>query len=76
MLESYKNTSKILGENYPVEEKLYKILCNYKEEEIKKLINKFTNRDKNNAIKILEEVENNNLKINEDVIKKLKELIG
>jgi hypothetical protein len=76
MLESYKNTSKILGENYPDEEKLYKILCNYKEEEIKKLINKFTNRDKNNAIKILEEVENNNLKINEDVIKKLKELIG
>ena len=78
MMESYKNTVKILGENYPDEEKLYKILCNYKEEEIKKLllIPKFSARDKSNAIKIIEEVESNNLKVSKDKISKLKELIG
>ena len=76
MLQSYKETIKILGEKYPDEEKLYKILCNKKEEELNNLIKKYTNRDRNNAIKILEEVENNKLKISQEVIKKIKELIG
>ena len=76
MLQSYKDTIKILGEKYPDEEKLYKIICNKKEEELNNLIKKFTNRDKNNVIKALEEVENNKLKISEDTIKKLKELIS
>ena len=74
--ESYKNTIEILGKTYPDEEKLYKILCNYKEEEIKKLINKYTNKDRNNAIKLIEEIENLELKVSENSIKKLKELIG
>ena len=34
MLQSYKDTIKILGEKYPDEEKLYKIICNKKEEEL------------------------------------------
>ena len=76
MLQSYKDTIKILGEKYPDEEKLYKIICNKKEEELNNLIKKFTNRDRNNVIKALEEVENNKLKISEDTIKKLKELIS
>ena len=76
MYESYKNTVEILGKTYPDEEKLYKILCNYKEEEIKKLINKFTNKDRNNAIKLIEEIENLELKVSKNLIKKLKELIG
>ena len=76
MLESYQHTVEILGEKYPDNEKVFKILCNYKEEEIKKLINKFTNRDKNNAIKLIEEIENSILKISPDLIKKLKELIA
>ena len=76
MYESYKNTIEILGKTYPDEEKLYKILCNYKEEEIKKLINKYTNKDRNNAIKLIEEIENLELKVSENSIKKLKELIG
>ena len=78
MMDSYKNTVQILGENYPDEEKLYKILCNYKEEEIKKLllISKFSARDKTNAIKIIEEVESNDLKVSKENLSKLKELIG
>ena len=76
MYESYKNTIEILGKTYPDEEKLYKILCNYKEEEIKKLINKYSNKDRNNAIKLIEEIENLELKVSENSIKKLKELIG
>ena len=76
MFESYKNTVEILGKTYPDEEKLYKILCNYKEEEIKKLINKYTNKDRNNAIKLIEEIEISKLNVNKDAIKKLKELIG
>ena len=76
MLQSYKDTIIILGEKYPDEEKLYKIICNKKEEELNNLIKKFTNRDKNNVIKALEEVTNNKLKISEDTIKKLKELIS
>jgi hypothetical protein len=76
MLQSYKDTIKILGEKYPDEEKLYKIICNKKEEELNNLIKKFTNRDRNNVIKALEEVENSKLKISEDTIKKLKELIS
>ena len=76
MLQSYKDTIIILGEKYPDEEKLYKIICNKKEEELNNLIKKFTNRDKNNVIKALEEVTNNKLKLSEDTIKKLKELIS
>ena len=76
MYESYNNTVKILGENYPDEEKLYKILCNYKEDELKKLIDKYTNKDRNNAIKLIEELENIKLKISENLIKKIKELVG
>ena len=76
MMESYKNTVQILGENYPDNEKVYKILINYKEDEIKRLINKYTNRERNNALKIIEEIESNNLKVSEDLIKKLKELMG
>ena len=76
MFESYKNTVEILGKTYPDEEKLYKILCNYKEEEIKKFINKYTNKDRNNAIKLIEEIEISKLNVNKDAIKKLKELIG
>ena len=75
-MESYKNTSLILGEKYPDVEKVYKILCNYKEEEVNKLINKYTNRDRNNAIKLIEEIEQNKLNVNPNIIKKLKELIG
>ena len=76
MMESYKNTVQILGENYPDNEKVYKILINYKEDEIKRLINKYTNRERNNALKIIEEIESKNLKVSEDLIKKLKELMG
>ena len=76
MLQSYKDTILILGKDYPDEEKLYKIICGKKEEELKNLINRYTNRDRNNAIKALEEVENSKLNISEDIIKKIKELIG
>ena len=76
MLQSYKDTIQVLGENNTEEEKLYKIICGKKEEELKNLINRYANKDRNAAIKAIEEVENNKLKISEDVIKKLKELIG
>ena len=76
MLQSYKETVLILGKNYPDEEKLYKILCTKKEEELNNLINRYSARDRNAAIKAIEEVENNKLNISEGVMKKLKELIG
>ena len=76
MLQSYKNTILILGANCPEEEKLYKIICSKKEEELKNIINRYSNRERNLAIKALEEVESNKLKISEDITKKLKELIG
>ena len=76
MLQSYKDTVLILGEKYPDEEKLYKIICGKKEEELNHLINKFTARDRNNVIKAIEDVENNKLNISEGIMKKLKELIA
>ena len=76
MLQSYKDTVLILGEKYPDEEKLYKIICGKKEEELTHLINKFTARDRNSVIKAIEDVENNKLNISEGIMKKLKELVA
>ncbi len=76
MLQSYKDTILILGEKNPDEVKLYKIICRKKEEELNNLINKFTIRDRNNVIKAIEEVESNKICISENIIKKLKELVG
>ena len=76
MLQSYKDTVLVLGENYETEKKLYNIICKKKEEELKNLIKKFVPRDKNNVIKAIEEVEYNKLNISPNVMSKLRELIN
>ena len=53
-----------------------KIIMGKKIKIVKKIINRYTNRERNNAIRALEEIENNKLKISEGIVKKIKELIG
>ena len=75
MLQAYKDTVDILGKDYEDEIKLFKLLSNKKEEELKNQLKKFTPRDKNNITKILEEIEYNQLIISEDIKSKLREFV-
>jgi len=54
---------------------LHQFISLKKEELLRAEIKRFSVKDKNNIIKHLEDIENNKLKINSDVLHKLKELI-
>ena len=75
MLQGYKDSVPILGKDNNNMIKLKKLLSNKKEEELKNLIKKLTVKDKPNVIKMIEEIELNELDISEDVMSKLRELI-
>ena len=75
ILQAYKDTVEILGKDYDDEVKLFKLLSSKKEEEIKNQLKKFTAKDKNNIIKLIEEIEFNQLLISEEVMAKLREFI-
>ena len=75
MLQSYKDTVEILGKDYEDEIKLFKLLSNKKEEEIRNQLKKFTAKDKNNITKLIEEIEFNQLIISEEIMSKLREFI-
>ena len=75
MLQSYKDSLNILGKENDNMLKLKKLISNKKEEELKNQLKKLTNKDKANVIKIIEEIELNQLDISEEVMTKLRELI-
>ena len=75
MLQGYKDSVPILGKDNNNMIKLKKLLSSKKEEELKNLIKKLTVKDKPNVIKMIEEIELNELDISEDVMSKLRELI-
>ena len=75
MFQIYKDTVDILGNDYEDEIKLFKLLSNKKEEEIKNQLKKFTAKDKNNITKLIEEIEFNQLIISEEIMTKLREFI-
>jgi hypothetical protein len=56
-------------------EKLYTIISNKKEESLRNDLKKLTNKDKAIVIKHLEDIDSNKWNINEEVIKKLNELV-
>ena len=75
MLQSYKDTVEILGKDYEDEIKLFKLLSNKKEKDIKNQLKKFMAKDKNNITKLIEEIEFNQLIISEEIMSKLREFI-
>ena len=75
MMQAYKDTSGILGKDYEDITKLFKLLSSKKEEEIKNQLKKFTDKDKNNITKLIEEIEFNQLIISEEIMAKLREFI-
>ena len=68
----------VKGNNFEHEllEKAYNHICSKKEEQYRNDLKKFTPKDKQNALKILDEIKTNGLKINEDILKKLSEISG
>ena len=75
MLQSYKDGVNILGNEDSNVKKLFKLVSSKKEDDLKIQIKKFTNKDKANIVKIIEEIELNKLLISEEVMGKLRELI-
>ena len=75
MLQIYKDSIEILGKENEDIIKLFKLLSNKKEDEIKNQLKKFTAKDKNNITKLIEEIEFNQLNISEEIMAKLREFI-
>ena len=57
-------------------EKAFKVINTKKEEQYRNDLKKMTPKDKQNALKIIEEIKSLELKISEDITKKLNELAG
>ena len=75
MFQCYKDAVNILGNDDNNVKKLFKLISSKKEEDLKNQIKKFTNKDKANIVKIIEEIELNKLLISEETMGKLRELI-
>jgi hypothetical protein len=65
----------VFGKENELVEKLFNLISTKKEDEIKNLMKKLSPKDKNNVIKILEDIEFNQWKINPEIIGKLKDFI-
>ena len=75
MITVYKEGCDVFGKENELVEKLFNLISNKKEDEIKNLMKKLSPKDKNNVIKILEDIEFNQWKINPEIIGKLKDFI-
>jgi hypothetical protein len=75
MINVYKEGCEIFGKEDELVEKLFNLISNKKEDEIKNLMKKLSPKDKNNVIKILEDIEFNQWKINPEIVGKLKDFI-
>jgi hypothetical protein len=75
MISTYKE---IYQSNFKSDlvEKAFKVINTKKEEQYRNDLKKMTPKDKQNALKIIEEIKNLGLKISEDITKKLNELAG
>ena len=75
IVSTYNNSCNALGKDNELCVQLYDLICNKKEEEIKNGLKKFTPKDKNNIIKIIEDIETNQWNIDPEIVNKLRELI-
>jgi hypothetical protein len=75
MINVYKEGCDVFGKENELVEKLFNLISTKKEDEIKNLMKKLSPKDKNNVIKILEDIEFNQWKINPEIIGKLKDFI-
>jgi hypothetical protein len=75
MISVYKEISSSGFESELVE-KAFNTINSKKEEQYRNDIKKLTAKDKNNSLKILEEIKLLGLKISEDIIKRLNEVAG
>ena len=64
-----------LGKDFPLMEKLFNLISTKKEDMIKNDLKKFSAKDKNTIVKLLEDIEFNQWNISQDTKSKLKELI-
>lgn len=75
MITIYKETEPVLTKENELITKLFTLISNKKEDQIKNDLKKFTAKDKNNVLKILEDINLNQWAIKDEVVVKLKELI-
>jgi hypothetical protein len=75
MINVYKEGCDVFGKENELVEKLFNLISTKKEDEIKNLMKKLSPKDKNNVIKILEDIEFNQWKINPEIVGKLKDFI-
>ena len=75
MITSYKEGVGLLGKDDALVVKLFGVISAKKEESIKNDLKKFSAKDKNNVIKILEDIEFNQWDISQETKTKLKELV-
>ena len=75
MITSYKEGAGLLGKDDALVVKLFGVISAKKEESIKNDLKKFSAKDKNNVIKILEDIEFNQWDISQETKTKLKELV-
>ena len=73
MSTTFQPTLNLLGKN-KLTNNLYLFISHKKEEQIKEEIKKYTIKDKNTINKHLEDINNYELKISEDLIKKMNEI--
>lgn len=74
-IAAYKDAKNYLPHNFKLTEILFNLISLKKEEHIKNDLKKYTAKDKAAVNKILEDIETNKWKINEEVLKKLHDLI-
>ena len=75
MISVYKESLPCLGKDFPLMEKLFNLISTKKEDMIKNDLKKFSAKDKNTIVKLLEDIEFNQWNISQDTKSKLKELI-
>ena len=75
LLNIYREGVKILGRENDSVEKYFNSISKKKEEIIEQELKKFNNKDKSTIIKILEDIEYNKWKINELLVRQLKDII-
>lgn len=75
MISIYKETELVLTKENNLIIKLFTLISNKKEEQIKNDLKKYSAKDKNTILKILEDYNLNQWAIKDEVISKLRDLV-
>lgn len=75
MITVYKDSLNILGKEHTLIEKLFNLISTKKEDIIKNDLKKYSAKDKNTIVKVLEDIEFNQWNISQETKGKLKDLI-